>query len=285
MRRYGRFLHLGPENLARAEAAIRRAGWRAIVLGRLIPGLRIATPIAAAVLGVPCRVFLPAVALGAFLYLGFFTLLGALVGPAALAFLERAALPTGALVSLAALAVVVHLARTLKRALPAGAGGGRWAASAPLVDGLLAGLAALLATNGLVGLAISAARLLGAWVPVIATEVGTTLRLLLGWPAFLIVAGLLGFTYDRLGVARRPRPARVAVTPALPLAVTLALAAALPAWFAAGGAAVWGAPLVAIEALRWLAYGVALGEALVLDTTLHRAASPARPRPGARSAT
>ena len=107
--RYGWVLHLGPETLARAEAAIATSGGRAIVIGRLIPGLRIITPVAAAVLGTPLRTFLPAVALGAFLYILGFTLVGALVGPTALAILERVALPTGALVSLAVVFVAIFL--------------------------------------------------------------------------------------------------------------------------------------------------------------------------------
>src|SRR6185437_6118625 len=48
--RYGRFIHLGPETLARMEGKIQRRGGWAIVLGRIVPGLRIVTPIAAGVL-------------------------------------------------------------------------------------------------------------------------------------------------------------------------------------------------------------------------------------------
>ena len=71
--RYGWLLHLGPASLARAEAALQRSGGRAILLGRLVPGLRIVTPIAADVCGTPLRQFLPAVAVGALLYILAFT--------------------------------------------------------------------------------------------------------------------------------------------------------------------------------------------------------------------
>lgn len=81
------------------RAGVARSGWRGILLGRLLPGLRIATPIAAGVFGVPFREFLPAVAVGGFIYIGAFDLVGYAVGPAALALFERVALPLGALVS------------------------------------------------------------------------------------------------------------------------------------------------------------------------------------------
>ena len=83
--RYGRFLRLRPERLARAEERIRSRGWRAIVLLRLVPGLRIATVAGCGLFGVPFRVFLPSVALGGFGYLLVFTLLGYFVGPEILA--------------------------------------------------------------------------------------------------------------------------------------------------------------------------------------------------------
>ena len=52
---------------------------------RLVPGLRIATVVGCGLFGVPFRVFLPAVALGAFGYLVVYALLGYFVGPQILA--------------------------------------------------------------------------------------------------------------------------------------------------------------------------------------------------------
>jgi len=83
--RYGRFLRLNPERLRRAERWIRRGGWRAIVILRLVPGLRIATVFGSGLFDVPFRVFLPAVSLGAFGYLVLCTLLGYFAGPQILA--------------------------------------------------------------------------------------------------------------------------------------------------------------------------------------------------------
>ena len=280
--RYGRFLHLGPENLARAEAAIQRSGWRAIFVGRLIPGLRIATPIAAGVLGMPFRTYLPSLAAGAFVYILFYTLIGVLIGPAALAVVEGISLPTGALVSLVGVALVVYIARQLKREAPTLHPGVRRVATSPLVDGLFAGVVALWATNGVVGLVLFGVRVAsGDRAPVIALEVGTTLRLLLGWPVFLAIASLLALLYDRLGVEYLPRLARIALIAAAPLTVTLALAYPLLAYLSTDRSVQRVEVLVAIEALRWLAFGVALSEFLPLDTRLHQPGAAAAPAPTA----
>lgn len=269
--RHGWLIHLGPATLARAEAALRRAGPRAVLLGRLVPGLRIATPIAAGVCGTPPRQFLPAVALGSLLYILAFNLLGFVAGPAALALFERVALPLGALASLAAVALWVVVVRNLKRALPAFARGGGGAAVAARLDGLLAGIVALLATNGLVGLAGFAARPFGYAVPLGAAEVGTGLRLLLGGPAFLLVASVLGAIDEHLGAGRLPWLARSVAMAGVPLVVTLALAVPLAARGLVPLTAGPGGFLVAVEVVRWAAFGGALGELLPLDACLHHA--------------
>lgn len=87
--RYGRFLLLNPYRIGRAEERIRSGGWRAIVLLRLVPGLRIVTVVGCGLFGVPFRVFLPSLALGGFGYLLTYTLLGYFVGPEILAVFAR----------------------------------------------------------------------------------------------------------------------------------------------------------------------------------------------------
>src|SRR5712691_690650 len=51
--RYGRYMHLTPERLDRAERWLLRGGPIAIVLGRVTPGRRIATVIVCGILKVP----------------------------------------------------------------------------------------------------------------------------------------------------------------------------------------------------------------------------------------
>jgi membrane protein DedA with SNARE-associated domain len=82
--RYGRFIHLDRAKLDRAEHWIQRRGAQAIVLGRILPGLRNVTVVAAGVFGVPYRTFLPAFALGSFVYILIFFALGMWVGPQAI---------------------------------------------------------------------------------------------------------------------------------------------------------------------------------------------------------
>ena len=268
--RYGWLLHLGPEQLARAEAAIRRSGGAAIVIGRLLPGLRIATPIAAAVLGTPPHTFVPAIALGAFLYLLVFNLLGYWAGPAILTAFERLALPTGALMQLAIVVALAFLLRRIKREVPAFTRGGRGHAVAARLDGLLAGVVALLATNGVVGVLVFILRLLGMPAPVPAIEAGTGLRLLLGWPLFLALASLLGAFDEQLGAERLPPVPRLALTAGVPLALTLLIAVPLAQSHVVPLAVRSGQLLIAVEALRWLAFGVALGQLLPLDAKIHQ---------------
>ena len=83
-------------------------------LGRLTPGLRNLSVIAAGVCGVPYRVFLPPFAAASFLYILAFVLLGYLVGPAALQALPgprlslRLALTALVFLGLGALLVVLY---------------------------------------------------------------------------------------------------------------------------------------------------------------------------------
>jgi membrane protein DedA with SNARE-associated domain len=104
--RYGRYIHLTPERLDRAEGWLVRHGALAIVAGRLTPGLRIATVIGCGVLGVPLQRFLPALAVGSFLYILLYTLLGFFFGPPILNAVEGIHIPLGLLGSLIPLALL-----------------------------------------------------------------------------------------------------------------------------------------------------------------------------------
>jgi membrane protein DedA with SNARE-associated domain len=105
--RYGRYIHLTPARLDQAERFVGRHGAVAIVLGRLTPGLRMATVIASGVFGVSPWRFLPSLAIGAFMYILAYTLLGYIVGPPILNALEGVHLPLGLLGSLVPLVVLL----------------------------------------------------------------------------------------------------------------------------------------------------------------------------------
>jgi len=268
--RYGRFIHLGPENLARAEDKIRRHGGWAIVIGRNLPGLRIVTPIAAGVLGMPFRAFLPALALGAFLYILVYTLLGVFIGPAALAFFDRVSLPVSAFASLAILLALIFVMRQLRRAPPAFTQDRHGAVVSALVAGVLAGVAGLMAANSISEFIIFGRRLTGHPVVIAGRGVGTGLRFLIDWPAFLIFAGLLGLLAYVIGVARLPPWRAILVSAGVPLVVSLALLYPLTERRHVGLSEYREQIIFTVDATRWIIYGVALAAFLPLLPHLGR---------------
>jgi membrane protein DedA with SNARE-associated domain len=82
--RYGRYVRLDRAKLERTEAWLQRRPILAITIGRMTPGLRNITVLAAGVFAVPYRTFLPGFALGSFVYIAFFFGLGMWAGPQAL---------------------------------------------------------------------------------------------------------------------------------------------------------------------------------------------------------
>ena len=82
--RYGRYIGLDRARLDQAETLIARGPRRAVFIGRLTPGLRNVSVLAAGVFGVRYIVFLPPFAAASFLYILVIVLLGYFVGPAAL---------------------------------------------------------------------------------------------------------------------------------------------------------------------------------------------------------
>jgi membrane protein DedA with SNARE-associated domain len=105
--RYGRFIRLTPERLDAAEKWLVKHGTLAVFLGRMVPGLRIVTAVACGVFLIPARIFIPAMALGALLYIVVYTLLGYFLGPPVLDLLDNVHLPLGLLGSLVPLAIIL----------------------------------------------------------------------------------------------------------------------------------------------------------------------------------
>lgn len=77
--RYGSRLHLNPQRLDQLEVWITRHGTLAIIVGRLIPGLRIPTTVMCGLSGVPYRVYAPSAALAGFIWSALYFLLGAVL--------------------------------------------------------------------------------------------------------------------------------------------------------------------------------------------------------------
>jgi membrane protein DedA with SNARE-associated domain len=76
--RFGRYVHLGPEQLDRAEALLSRSGWGGIAIGRATPGLRYATVIACGLLEVSYPRFVSATLVGSSVYVAAFLAVGAI---------------------------------------------------------------------------------------------------------------------------------------------------------------------------------------------------------------
>ncbi|MBV9171704.1 MAG: DedA family protein [Chloroflexi bacterium] len=115
--RYGKYMHLTQERLDRAERWLSKHGMAAIVVGRVTPGLRIATVIACGVFGVPFWQFLPGLALGALLYILIYTMAGYIFGPAILSVVEGIHLPLGLLGSLIPLVIIIAWVWRTRRGL------------------------------------------------------------------------------------------------------------------------------------------------------------------------
>lgn len=77
--RYGRYLHLNEARVHLLERWFRRHGALAIVVGRLVPGLRTPTSVMAGLFDVPYRTFAPATTLAALLWAALYFFLGALL--------------------------------------------------------------------------------------------------------------------------------------------------------------------------------------------------------------
>jgi membrane protein DedA with SNARE-associated domain len=146
--KYGRYIGIRPEQLDRAERQLNRHGAIAVVLGRLLPGLRVVTAIACGIFRVPFRVFLPAMALGGLIYIVGYTLLGYYAGPAVLGLVEALHLPVGLLGCGLPLLVLfgglLLIRRGLPHPLPRPALGAWRRARVGLVAGLVASGGALL---------------------------------------------------------------------------------------------------------------------------------------------
>ena len=277
LERYGRYIHLDRPRLDRAEAWLRRHGARAVFFGRLIFGLRVATALMAGAFGVPYRTFLPAMALGGFVYLSIFVGLGMWLGPRAIAALEGLQLSLRAVLTVLLCAglggVFVTLYRRGAPALRAALPGGPEPEGQRLETAALAGLLATLEMGLGVNVALYLLAALGMLIPervLLGVVEQASLRYTGGsGPEHLaLLVGLLfvgavfwAVLYARFAHGRLPGPPWLQglLFSALPLAVSgsvvLPLLGAGPFGFGLGAGPL---PLVG-ELFRHALFGVGLG--------------------------
>jgi membrane protein DedA with SNARE-associated domain len=113
--RYGKFLHLELDKLERAEDFLRRHGQLAIVAGRVIPGLRIPTTLAAGVFGIPYWTFMPPLAVGASIYSLFFFFVGLFAGPGVVRALEGPHFPLRTIADVAGVGLAIAAYVVIRR--------------------------------------------------------------------------------------------------------------------------------------------------------------------------
>lgn len=88
--RWGRYVFLTPERLARAEAFFARRGNRIVVVARFIDGLRQFNGVIAGITRMPWQTFLLYNAIGAALWVGWWTAVAYLLGTQLIAIIEHA---------------------------------------------------------------------------------------------------------------------------------------------------------------------------------------------------
>lgn len=253
--RFGRYVGLGPDRVAEAEARIRAHEMRTVVLGRLFPGLRIVTVVAAGVIGVRPAKFFPALALGGFVYLFCYTLLGDLAGPSILNVYNRLAIPAGTLLSMVGLILVVLTVRMLRQSPPASLA--MRGTVGALAVASLAAFAGLMTANVLLGLVAVAGQVSARVIDLGLAQSSGELRFLVAWPLFLVIALVIAGLCEALHLRARPLGARLAVTVLVPLAITLLLVEPL-------GDRATETPLSAnlvisvTAAIRWIVFGFIL---------------------------
>ncbi|HEY1294794.1 MAG TPA: VTT domain-containing protein [Chloroflexota bacterium] len=90
---YGHYVGLTSARVEKAEDQIRRRGWRALTIGRMVPGLRLATAVAAATFGVRTSTFAWSAGVAAIAEAGVCLLVGATIGPSIAERFDSARLP------------------------------------------------------------------------------------------------------------------------------------------------------------------------------------------------
>ncbi len=116
---FGRYVGLTDERIEQAEVQIRARGWWAVAIGRVVPGVRLATAVAAATFKVHPSTFASAAAVSAVVEVGVCLVVGATIGPSIAQRLDQVSLPVAqlivAMIVLIAIVAVAHFALTLSR--------------------------------------------------------------------------------------------------------------------------------------------------------------------------
>jgi membrane protein DedA with SNARE-associated domain len=112
--RWGRYVFLTPERLARAEAFFARRGGRIVVIARFIDGLRQFNGVIAGITAMPWRTFLLYNAIGAALWVGWWTSVAYVLGTHLVEIIEHAHRYKWWAIAVITLAVVAYVTLHLR---------------------------------------------------------------------------------------------------------------------------------------------------------------------------
>jgi membrane protein DedA with SNARE-associated domain len=283
--RYGRFIGLTEERLQRAEAELNQRGQPAIFVGRLVPGLGLATVVVCAVLGVGFRKFWPAVTVAALVYTGVWLALGFVFGPAVIDTLEQIVLPVGLLVRAAAIALLLVWLVRARGAVVARPARPPASRARRLRAGALAGV---LAVSGAATIINALIYLAGPFAGRLLTPSGTVIALVARFPAELLyvltliaVVAALGVVWGVLyGAFENHFPAGLSdwqqglLFAAFPLVVSLLGVVPVVVYSGIDSAWRW-LTAAAAEALLWAVYGILLGLTYPIFSTSIRSTTAA----------
>jgi membrane protein DedA with SNARE-associated domain len=104
---YGRYLGFDQRRLEAAETHLRDNGQWAIILARIVPGLRLAIVVACGMVGISRHTFFMAVSLAALAYVGVCLALGYIFGQPLIDWLNQLVFPLGLIVPLIALGILL----------------------------------------------------------------------------------------------------------------------------------------------------------------------------------
>jgi len=271
---YGRYVRLKADRIERSEQQFRERGTRAVIVGRLVPGLSMVTPLAAGALGMPYRRFLPAVAAGSAINIAVLVLAGFWAGPAVVGRLVQVGLSVRALATLGLLLAVTGTILLLRRqrvrqgTLPLARG--RY--SGPFERALIAGLLAMFGMGVGVNLLLYAMTALGLLEPqeALVRFVELTARLAGSGSAalamllvlFVVGGAIWSLLYTLLAVRVLPGPpvVRGLIFSVLPLAASMGLLWSLGFGFLGLGLGAGLMPLAG-EATRCALFGAGLAKA------------------------
>jgi membrane protein DedA with SNARE-associated domain len=273
--RFGRYIGFGPDRLAQVEERVRHRAAAAVLVGRLIPGLRIVTVIAAGVVDVPPARFLPSLAIGAFIYLFGYTMLGFVAGPPVLNVFERLAVPVTGLLALAALVGVVFVMRAFRRSERMGPFA-RESIAALVAGGVLAAVAAVLTSSVWVGIAGIVNRVTGGAAALTPERVSGELQVLFGWPLFFTIALVIVGAFAWLRLDRLPLALRLVVSAGIPLLTTVLLIDPLTDTARVGLPESNALALTTVAIIRWTVFALAF-ELLPIRSSPFPAQAPAAP--------